>query len=478
MRFLIRLFALFLPNKPYHNRMKIFTKAIILTLLLKGLVISVSAQSEPEKPNLRWYLSGDSSSYAGMVMVNQIWTRYIWNNPDVNETDQYSDIDLGIRRSRLIFYTYLMDKMFMYTQVGYDGQTYRSGKKPGITLFNAQTEYILSKNKLHLGFGLHTWNGVSRYNNVKLLEFLVVDNPGFAYPVGGTFDQAGRQFGMYAKGHLGKLHYRVSVVKPFETGADSISSPVTTERVNENFAVKGYFSWQFLDKDKTLFPYMTMNNLGRGRLLNVGAGFYYHPEAMLVEAEKDLSTVDPMLAGLLISTGNEELLEQFAQYGPSKISDVFLGAVDFFLDIPVRNNGAVTSYLGYYYYFFGPNYLRTMSKMNVSRMTARMSLPQGPGNSEFEVGTGHIVRGEWGYLLPGKFLKSRVQPYGAFTYKNFQALDEASVQYDFGANLLMRGHNIKWTLQYSTRPVYTEVEERMLVKEYLGQFILQTQLFF
>lgn len=456
-----------------------FSRPVFFFVVLNCLLINTAfGQVKLEKPNLRWYLSEDSASYAGMVMVNQIWTRYIWNNPDVNEVEQYSDIDLGIRRSRLILYTYLMDKMFMYTQVGYDGQTYRSGKKPGITLFNAQTEYILAKNKLHLGFGLHTWNGVSRYNNVKLLEFLVVDNPGFAYPIGGTFDQAGRQFGIYAKGNLGKLHYRVSVVKPFEIGVDSISVPATTERLNENFAVKGYFSWQFLDKDQILFPYMTMNNLGRGKLLNVGAGFYYHPEAMLIEAEKDLSTVDPILAGWLISTGNEHLLEQFAGYFPSRISDVFLTAVDVFLDLPLRNKGAVTSYLGYYYYFFGDNYLRSMSKMNVSRISASMSLPQGMGNSEWEVGTGHIVRGEWGYLLPKKFLKSRVQPFGAFTYKNFQGLDEASVQYDVGANLLMHGHNIKWTLQYSTRPIYTEFEERRLIKEYKGQLILQTQLYF
>ncbi len=448
-----------------------------LLLLIPGIP-GISKENSPEKPNLRFYLSEDSTSYAGMLMVNQIWTRYIWNNPDNNSTPQYGDIDLALRRSRLIFYTYLMDKMFIYTQLGYDGQTYRSGKKPGINLLNAQTEYILFPDKLHLGFGLHTWNGVSRYNNVKLLEFLVVDNPGFAYPVGGTFDQAGRQFGIYAKGNLGKLHYRLSVVKPFETGTDSISSPVTTERINENLAVKGYFSLQLSDKDNTLFPYLTMNNLGRNKLLNIGAGFYYHPEAMLVEAEKDLSTVDPVLAGWLVSNGNEELVKQFAQYGPSKISDVFLGAVDFFLDLPLRNQGAVTSYLGYYYYFFGPNYLRAMSKMNVSKLSANLQLPQGEGSSQWEVGTGHIVRGEWGYLLPGEFLKSRFQPFGAFTYKNFQALDEASLQYDVGANILMKGHNMKWTLQYSTRPVYRNIEGENLVDVYKGQLILQTQIFF
>jgi hypothetical protein len=436
------------------------------------------AQDELKMPNLKWYLSEDKSSYAGMVMVNQIWTRYIQNNPDANGVEQYGDFDLGIRRSRLIFYTYLMDRVFIYTQVGADGMTYRSQGKTTINLYNAQTEFIFAKDKFHLGFGLSTWNGISRYNNCKLLEFLVVDNPGFAYPVGGTFDRFGRQLGIYAKGTLSKLHYRVSVVKPMEYGTPEISTSVTTERLNENFAVKGYFEWQFFDIENTLFPYMSMNNLGRAKLFNIGAGFYYHPEAMLVEAEKDLSTVDPFLAGWLISKGAEHLLPDFALYGPSDISDIFLTAVDMFLDIPTKNRGSITSYLGYYYNFFGKNYLRSMSKMNVSRMPAEIALPQGIANSEWEVGTGHTVRGEFGYMLPGQGLKNRFQPYGAFTFKKFEALADASVQFDAGFNWLMYGHNLKWTLQYSSRPIYTVEDGQQFWTSSKGQVILQTQIYF
>lgn len=457
--------------------MNTFLKSI-LTLVFVSILYTGFAQDELNQPNLKVYLSDDKSSYAGMVMVNQIWTRYIWNNPDKFGTQQFGDYDLGIRRSRLILYTYLMDRVFIYTQIGTDGLTYRSKQNPTLNLYNAQTEFIFSKNKLHIGFGLHTWNGVSRYNNNKLLEFLVVDFPGFAYPVGGTFDKLGRQLGIYAKGSLGKLDYRISVVKPFETGIDSIATPFTTERINENFALKGYFNWQFFDKENTLFPYMTMNNLGRSKLLSVGAGFYYHPEAMLVESTKDLSTVDPYLAALLMLSGGDQAVWEAADYFPSEISDVFLAAVDIFLDMPTKNNGAITSYLGYYYNFFGPNYIRSMSKMNVSKMSASFALPQGIGNSEWEIGTGHIVRGEVGYMLPGKGMKNRLQPYGAVTYKNFEALDEASFEFDAGLNWLMYGHNLKWTLQYSTRPIYNLVDGQNLWTDSKGQIILQTQIYF
>ncbi len=449
-----------------------------ISLLFIICFLPLFSQNELKMPNLRWYLSEDKSSYAGMLMINQIWTRYTMNNPDINGVEQYGDIDLGIRRSRLIFYTYLMDRIFVYSQIGADNITYRAEQKPTLSLYNAQTEFIVKKDKFHVGFGLNTWNGISRYANCKLIEFLVVDNPGFAYPVGGTFDRFGRQLGIYAKGTLGKFDYRVSVVKPFEYGVDSVSTPVTTERMNENFAVKGYFEWQFFDKENTLFPYMTMNNLGRAKMLNVGAGFYYHPEAMLVEAEKDLSTVDPWIAALLIASGNSDKLPNYADYYPSQISDIFLAAVDVFLDMPTKRGGAVTSYLGYYYNFFGKDYLRSMSVMNVSKMPAEIALPQGTGNSQWEVGTGHIVRGEFGYMLPGKGLKNRFQPYGAVTFKKFEALDEASAQFDAGINWLMYGHNIKWTLQYSSRPIYTEVDNQNLWTSSKGQVILQTQIYF
>lgn len=449
-----------------------------LTAVFLLVVYPLFAQFEPNGNKLKVYLNDDKSSYAGIMLNNQVWTRYIWNNPDKNGVEQYSDMDLGIRRSRLTFYASLMDRALIFTQVGYDGLTYNSPRKPGISLYNAEAEFILAGDYFHLGFGMNNKNGISRYASNRNFEFLVVDAPGFTFPVGGTFDECGRQLGIYARGALGNLNYRVSVVKPFEYGIDSVSSPVTTERLNENFAVKGYFEWQFFDKENTTFQQMTMNNLGRAKMLNVGAGFYYHPESMLVEAEKDLSTVDPFLAAWLISTGNEHLLPDYAGYYPSKISDIFVAAADVFIDMPTRRGGAVTGYFSYQYNFFGPNYLRSDGRMNVSKMAAEDALPQGSGNSEWEVGTGHIVRGEFGYLLPGTGLKNRLQPYGAFTFKAFEGLGEASAQFDAGINWLMYGHNLKWTLQYSSRPVYTLENKKQMWTSSKGQVILQTQIFF
>jgi hypothetical protein len=428
-----------------------YFRIIIAFQLFLFSTLNMSGQAEPEPSSLRFYLSEDGSSYAGIVMVNQIWSRYIWHNPDADLIGQSAEVDFSIRRSRLILYTYLMDRVFIYTQIGHDGLNYRTSGNPQISMYNAQTEYIFLKDKLHVGFGLNTWNGLSRYNNSKLLEFLVIDSPGFAYPVGGSFDRFGRQIGIYAKGTVNKLHYRMAVVKPFETGVELSEAGVSAEPVvNNNLAVKGYFTWQFFDKENHLFPYMTMNNLGKARFFNLGAGFYFHPDAMG-------------------KTGS----------GQAATSDIFLFALDAFLDIPAGvNGGAVTSNLGYYNYDFGPDYIRSSGTINVGRPGIQQALPQGHGNSEWDSGTGTIVHGELGYLIAGRILNSRFQPYGALTHKNFEALDEASLQYGAGLNILMYNHNIKWTMQYMTRPIYDAIDNRQVVVDQKGQFILQTQIVF
>ena len=440
--------------------------------------IPLFAQDDQSKPELTFNLSDDGSSYAGIKMAGQMWTRYIWNNPDITGVNQYGDIDFGIRRSRMIVYANLLDRVFIYSQLGADNMTYHSLQKESFGLIDAQVDFVVSKSRLNIGFGLNSWNGISRYNNSDFSSFLLLDQPGFTTPLSDSFDRSGSQLGIFAHGTIAKLQYRVGLTKPFETGVDSVSTPFTTTRINENFAFKGYFSWQFFDTENSLFPFMTMNNLGRSKLLSIGAGFYYHPEAMLVEAEKDLSTVDPFIAGWLIANGQEYLLPQFADYFPSKISDIFIASVDAFLDIPVRGNGAITSYLAYYYNFFGSNYLQSMATMNVSRLSIAQSLPQGMGNSQWETGTGHILHGEAGYLIPGSTAKNLFQPFGAFTIKSFEGLDETSFQFDAGVNWLMYNHNIKWTLQYSSRPIYTVENELSIWTSSKGQLTLQAQVSF
>jgi hypothetical protein len=67
-----------------------------------------------------------------------------------------------------------------------------------------------------------------------------------------------------------------------------------------------------------------------------------------------------------------------------------------------------------------------------------------------------------------------VQPFAAYTYKNFDALEKASNQFDIGTNFFLDGHHAKITAQYSTRPVYTAPDN---IDKYLGEFIIQLQIY-
>ena len=80
------------------------------------------------------------------------------------------------------------------------------------------------------------------------------------------------------------------------------------------------------------------------------------------------------------------------------------------------------------------------------------------------------------FLLPNKNEKPkvRIQPYGAVTYKDFDALQKSSTQYDLGANFLLDGHHSKITTQYSTRPVYSAPGVKENSK---GEFIVQLQIY-
>ena len=100
----------------------------------------------------------------------------------------------------------------------------------------------------------------------------------------------------------------------------------------------------------------------------------------------------------------------------------------------------------------------------------------GVGNTQPMIGTGSIWYTQAGYLIPNKAEKPkvRIQPFAAFTYKNFEALDKASGQYDLGTNFFLDGHHAKITAQYSTRPVYTAVDK---IDSHKGEFILQLQIY-
>jgi hypothetical protein len=431
-------------------------------------------------------LSDDGNKYIRFLFWNQMWTRFTENNPGTLGVDglpRNHSSDIGIRRARVLAYAQISPKFLFVTHFGINNQTFTGGgvpgggatgnpgnlpvtinpesgqgsaigasaKKPQLFFHDIWTEFMVTK-ELHVGAGLHYWNGISRLSSQSTLNFLPVDAPIFNWPLIELTDQFARQFGVYAKGQVGKWDYRFALNKPFSVGAgggfDEITRrPVAANIVNDNWATQGYIAYQFLEKENNKLPFFVGSYLGTKKVFNIGGGWHHHPEAT--------------------SSGNAN--------GENIRHDIGLWSLDSFLDLPINpsKGTALTAYAVYYWYDFGPNYLRNVGIMNIGQSPG--TFQNGSGNAQPTIGTGNIFYLQTGYLLPKNLLKDkgRLQPFGTVTHKNFEYFQEASWQYDLGMNYLLNGHQAKITLQYSNRPLY----QNFLRNGSAGEFILQTHIF-
>ncbi|OYQ40703.1 porin [Flavobacterium cyanobacteriorum] len=455
---------------------KIYTMACLLLLGTAGF----SQGSSEYGSGLKFNLDTTGSKYMRMIAWNQIWFRSSDMNPGtvINGEEASSATDIGNRRLRMLFYAQISKRYLILTHFGINNQTftnggaagsagtggYGQGKKPGLFFHDAWNEYAIvlpepgKKFSLTIGAGLHYYMGLSRMTMASTLNFLTLDAPIFNWPLIEFSDQFARQGGIFAKGKYGKLEYRFSYNKPFATNLTPVDAPNESKAVavdnngNTKWSKAGYIEYQFLDQEANLLPYKVGSYLGSKKVFNIGAGFYSAPD------------------GTRTSVG-----------GVIKKHNINLFAADVFADLPLgdrKNKMAVTAYSVFYNYDFGPNYLRNIGIMNEGSanpaFTGSTALA-GPGNAQPMIGTGTIWYTQAGFLLPNAADKPvvRIQPFAAYTYKNFEALEKASSQFDVGTNFYIDGHHSKITAQYSTRPVYTAPD----TKTSKGEFIVQLHIY-
>lgn len=429
---------------------------------------------------LKVNLNEDGSKYMRVIAWNQIWLRSSEMNPGsmINSEEATTSTDIGNRRLRMLLYAQVTNRYMIVTHFGINNQTfanggavsstgtggYGAGKKPGMFFHDAWNEYAIvlpeadKKFSLSIGGGLHYYMGLSRMTMSSTLNYLAIDAPIFNWPLIENSDQFARQMGLFAKGKYGKFEYRLAYNKPFATNI------TPTDFTNNNNAVAvdnsgitkwsraGYFEYQFLDKESNLLPYKVGSYVGTKKVFNIGAGFYNAPDATKSSVNGDLQS-----------------------------HDINLFAGDVFVDMPIgspEKRMAVTAYSVFYNYDFGPNYLRNIGIMNVGIPNpdfAGQTALAGAGNAQPTIGTGNIWYTQAGFLLPNSSDNPlvRIQPFGAYTYKDFEALGSASSQFDVGANFYIDGHHAKITTQYSTRPVYLSPES----SSQKGEFILQLHIY-
>ncbi|MFN3316219.1 MAG: hypothetical protein ACK40K_05365, partial [Raineya sp.] len=117
---------------------------------------------------------------------------------------------------------------------------------------------------------------------------------------------------------------------------------------------------------------------------------------------------------------------------------------------------AFTGYLLYQNMNFGPNYVRAIGIMNEGLAGLPGSTLQGGGNADWRIGTGSLIYGEAGYLLPKNTLgnKGKLQVFATGTYKNLEYLADPALTYGAGFNYFIDGHHAKISLKYQNRAIY------------------------
>lgn len=419
-------------------------------------VSMMGAQAQTLKDG-KLYLNEDGSHYLKGTMLLQTWLRYQDYNPGttVFGYNKNGGADIGIRRFRAQILGQLTDRVFIYAQVGENNFNNLSDRKFGLFLHDALGEYAVIPKHLYVGGGLTGWSGLSRFASPAVGSIMGVDAPLFEQSTNDVTDQFLRKLGVYAKGKVGKLDYRVSMAQPMVIQKSAAYSNAPT--ANSNFSAlppkwqtNAYFQYQFLDQEANTLPYTTGTYLGKKKVFNIGTGFVYQPQAMWHLDTKGQDTVQTNMLQL---------------------------AADVFYDAPLGQKGQALHLYGCYTYFdFGPNYIRNLGVMNPANGDGNSNILNGGGNAFPMIGTGSVVYGQAGYKFKeGLIGKTSLMPYAAVQLGAYERLKNPMLFVDTGVNWLLNGHGSKLTVAYQNRPVY-QADGKLLERK--GAVVAQYQVFF
>lgn len=410
--------------------------------------ITVPRTDNKYKP-LTLKLSKDGKKYIRFLLWGQFW---LTGNKNADGNFQVNPM---LRRARFLTYAQISPRFLILMHFGVNGLTPKNmdpvgnrSNGPQLFVHALWMEYAVVQKYLYIGGGLHYWNGISRITSQSTLGFMTLDNYRRAWATLGLSDQYARHLGIYAKGMAGGFAYRVSVNSPIINSLDVSRIPFAERQSNwdgvlytgrymyENYkdtykdlkraawSYQGYFEYQIFDKESNKLPYRAGTYLGKKKVLNVGAGFFAHPNGTVMYNSAD-RTVDQ--------------------------NNVFIYAVDVFYDTPL-GTGGLTAYGAYYNFDYGPDYTYGLT-----------------------YGTGNSFLLQAGYLFPHFSDKVSLQFYTAFNTAKFKGYDQSGNALRTGLNLFLNGQHAKVTLEYgSTQNMYNSTSSKPGRENTLT---LQTQIF-
>ena len=422
---------------------KLKTSALIIIVIL-GFNFSSFAQSKPDK-ELRMNLNDEGTHYLKTTFTAQLWGRYTDMNPGstIGGFAIPNNYDIGIRRMRQQIFGMVTNKVFFYSQLGINNFSSISDRKMPIFFHDVLAEYYVTKRSLQVGMGLTAWTGFTRFASPAVASIMGYDAPLFEQNTNDANDQFLRKLSIYAKGKLGKFDYRFILSDPM-LASKATTTVVKPLSVNSDFSympphpqTSAYVMYQFLDEESNLTPYMTGTYLGKKKVFNIGAGFQYQANAMWRNS--------------YINT-RDTILEQLFNY-----------AIDAYYDAPIGTKGmAISAYVTAMHLGYGKNYIRNQGVMNPADGVLAGTAPiNGAGNAFPMMGTGNIVAGQVGLLLPKNILgekNGQLQPYVMVLHGNFDRLQQGMFQYDAGLNWYISGYRSKLTLNYQNRPIFSSTD--------------------
>ena len=360
----------------------------------------------------------DGSKYFRILSWAQVQGKYIVDPGKDGNGNEISPVNIGLRRARVLMFAQITDRFMILTHFGLNslGSSTMSptGRGDGSQIFmhDAWAQYSIGKNHA-VGAGLHYFNGISRLNNQSTLNFMTLDNNRQSWSTLGLTDQFARHVGVFGKGTIGKLQYRVAINDALTNNLDT-RDPSDTANIGQavyggkrllgskkaGFAYAGYFEYALMDQESNFLPFKVGSYLGAKKILNIGAGFFLHPNGSAIVT--DAVTLD------------------------IKGENVSMFAADVFYEAPVGSkNAAVTAYGTYQMNDYGTDYLLGST-----------------------YGSGSMIYGHVGYVFAGEATKTRFQPYVSYGLNSYTASDDSRTNLGVGVNAYMSGHHSKLTLEY------------------------------
>ena len=383
-------------------------------------------------------LSEDGGKYIRFLTWHQIW---------LQGGSEQDGLNVSIRRSRFLVYAQISPRFLILSHWGLNSlganhltanpNSQTANNRALLFLHGAWNEFAVAPKKLHVGAGLHYWNGISRLTSQSTLNMMTLDNAGsgnsdarlFPWATITTSDQFARHLGIYAKGTLGNFQYRVSAnnarnnngvlstnVASYQVNNSSVQSD-STNIGTWNYA--GYLKYDFLDAESDKLPYFVGTYLGKKKVFSVGVGFHIQPDAMAL--------------GENLATATREDVTHFA--------------IDAFYDASLNDRIAINALAAFYNFDFG-------------------------GSDKFSQGglvpgSGSVIYGQVGVL----FQQAKLMPYLSYNNASLDFTPDTSNEVTFGLNYYVNGHFAKVTAEFSTGKKGT------LGAENTNIFRLQTHIF-